>query len=415
MGIAAPPPPRSAPSGCRDSRAINYDAAAGPGDRSFLNMFQKNTLQGCIYVGDDGDPSKAPAPLRHRKGHQCILPTAVSMQEAELARLLQTHAYWTTSQREYLDRVKSKIVGRQTSLPSMSAFGNNFYDKRAIGAWDAYRRCSMLEPLVADVLQKGVSGDFLEAGVFRGGTSVFMAAMLLAAGQLGNGQHAAGATAQRRRMWIADAFGAGMPPDDYMDRLFERKNMSRQSVDEQRISWAGKFKDPMLSSAVVAASVACHLNITCSQAGRVSLENLRMPSITESFASKQRFHDLAMKEDDSVRRSLEEAGVHLIEGYFNETLPGSVGQLALLRLDADSFAPTYEVLERLYPRLSAGGYVVFDDWKILQSQQAILQFRREQNITTPIFASLRSWPPPLQTIDCMAFWRKEAPMTSDSR
>jgi hypothetical protein len=242
-----------------------------------------------------------------------------------------------------------------------------------------------------------------------------MAAMLLAAGQLGNGQHAAGATAQRRRMWIADAFGAGMPPDDYMDRLFERKNMSRQSVDEQRISWAGKFKDPMLSSAVVAASVACHLNITCSQAGRVSLENLRMPSITESFASKQRFHDLAMKEDDSVRRSLEEAGVHLIEGYFNETLPGSVGQLALLRLDADSFAPTYEVLERLYPRLSAGGYVVFDDWKILQSQQAILQFRREQNITTPIFASLRSWPPPLQTIDCMAFWRKEAPMTSDSR
>jgi hypothetical protein len=337
------------------------------------------------------------------------------MQEAELARLLQTHAYWTTSQREYLDRVKSKIVGRQTSLPSMSAFGNNFYDKRAIGAWDAYRRCSMLEPLVADVLQKGVSGDFLEAGVFRGGTSVFMAAMLLAAGQLGNGQHAAGATAQRRRMWIADAFGAGMPPDDYMDRLFERKNMSRQSVDEQRISWAGKFKDPMLSSAVVAASVACHLNITCSQAGRVSLENLRMPSITESFASKQRFHDLAIKEDDCVRRSLEEAGVHLIEGYFNETLPGSVGQLALLRLDADSFAPTYEVLERLYPRLSAGGYVVFDDWKILQSQQAILQFRREQNITTPIFASLRSWPPPLQTIDCMAFWRKEAPMTSDSR
>lgn len=413
MDIAAPPPPRSAPSGCRDSRAINYDAAAGPGDRSFLKMFiAKNTQelsQRCIYVGDDGDPSKAPAPLRHRKGHQCILPTAVSMQEAELARLLQTHAYWTTSQREYLDRVKSKIVGRQTRLPPMSATGNNYYDLRAIGAWDAFRRCSMLEPLVADVLHKGVSGDFLEAGVFRGGTSVFMAAMLLAADQLGNGQHAAGAIAQRRRMWIADAFGAGMPLDDYTDRFFVRKNMSRQSVDEQRISWAGKFKDPMLSSAVVAASVACHLNITCSQAGRASLE-LRMPSIhvTESFANKQRFHDLAMQENDRVRRSLEEAGVHLIEGYFNETLPGIVGQLALLRLDADGFAPTYEVLERLYPRLSAGGYVVFDDWKILQSQQAILQFRREQNITTPIFASLRSWPPPLQTIDCMAFWRKEA-------
>ena len=34
---------------------------------------------------------------------------------------------------------------------------------------------------------------------------------------------------------------------------------------------------------------------------------------------------------------------------------------AAQRIDADGFAPTYEVLERLYPRLSSGGYVVFDD------------------------------------------------------
>jgi hypothetical protein len=365
------------------------------------------------FGGGDARVRSAPTPFRHRLGRQCIVPTPNSTQYAELTRLLQAHTYWTPEQLEFLDGVKTKVAGRQTR-PPLGAFGNNHYDHAAIGAWDSYRRSSMLEPLAADVLKSGIPGDFLEAGVFRGGTSVFLAAMLRAAGELGNRRRAADRHLQRR-MWLADAFGVGMPQDDYADRLLVRKNLSRESVDEQKISWSGKFKDSLLSSAVVAGSVACHLNITCTNPG-LTVGALLVPHLHSLHShtrpraedrQTRKYVESAMAKREPVRRSLEEAGIHLIEGYFNETLPGPVHRLAMLRVDADGFAPTYEVLERLYPRLSVGGYVVFDDWKIIQSQQAILHYRQEHNITAPIFASLRSWPKPMQTIDCMAFWRKD--------
>ena len=250
---------------------------------------------------------------------------------------------------------------------------------------------------MADVLQNRVAGDFLEAGVFRGGTSVYFASMLRAAGQLGNGA---------RRVWMADAFGQGMPKRDYTDRLLQRKALTRSTVDEQNQDWSDTFKDPLLSSAVVARCVACFLNVTQLPCDQFSGDR-RMVTFSDSAMQKQALYKLALEGSSSVIDSLQLAGVQILEGYFNETLPGPVRQLALLRVDADGFAPTYEVLERLYPLLSIGGYVVFDDWKIIQSQQAILQYRREQGITTPLFASLREWPKPMQTIDCMAFWKKE--------
>ena len=49
------------------------------------------------------------------------------------------------------------------------------------------RGVEALEPLAADVLQKQVPGDFVEAGVFTGGVSIFMTAMLCAHGVLGDG------------------------------------------------------------------------------------------------------------------------------------------------------------------------------------------------------------------------------------
>ena len=109
----------------------------------------------------------------------------------------------------------------------------------------------------------------------------------------------------------------------------------------------------------------------------------------------------------TARRLLKREGVVMVPGYFNESLPGGIGQLALLRVDVDGFAGTYEALERLYPRLSVGGYVVHDDWKIRQSQQAVLHYRMVKNITSPLFAAQPTWPVPMKTQDCMVFWRKD--------
>ena len=97
-------------------------------------------------------------------------------------------------------------------------------------------------------------------------------------------------------------------------------------------------------------------------------------------------------------------------------LPGPVQQLALLRADSDVFASIHQTLTALYPRLSVGGYVVFDDWKLSQAREAILAFRKTNNITSPILDTQRhrrapsteGSARPFGTLDPMAFWLKSA-------
>ena len=72
------------------------------------------------------------------------------------------------------------------------------------------------------------------------------------------------------------------------------------------------------------------------------------------------------------------------------------------------YASIYETLDALYPKLSVGGYVVFDDWKFLQARAAITTYRATHNISSPIWSSDMSLAPPFKSIDRMAFWRKGA-------
>ena len=59
------------------------------------------------------------------------------------------------------------------------------------------------------------------------------------------------------------------------------------------------------------------------------------------------------------------ADLHYHVGWFQETLPhaaGDVGEIAILRLDADWHASTLVCLEHLFPRVVAGGFIVIDDY-----------------------------------------------------
>src|SRR5688500_16358004 len=76
-------------------------------------------------------------------------------------------------------------------------------------------RLRNLRRLVGQVLEDGTPGDFLEAGVWRGGASIFMRALLKVHG------------VSDRRIWVVDSF-AGLPPPndaefpaDRGDRLHE--------------------------------------------------------------------------------------------------------------------------------------------------------------------------------------------------
>lgn len=63
------------------------------------------------------------------------------------------------------------------------------------------QRLTSLQDCVETVLEEDVPGDLVECGVWRGGASILMRAVLAAHGD------------QARRVWLADSF-AGVPPPD---------------------------------------------------------------------------------------------------------------------------------------------------------------------------------------------------------
>jgi len=99
-----------------------------------------------------------------------------------------------------------------------------------------------------------------------------------------------------------------------------------------------------------------------------------------------------------ARYDLLDDNVQFLKGFFCDTLPGPVGPLAILRVDADLYTSTTDVLQALYSRLSPGGFAIFDDYQNLPDcRRAIDEFRANHHITEPI-----------QMIDRRAaYWQKQ--------
>lgn len=77
--------------------------------------------------------------------------------------------------------------------------------------------------------------------------------------------------------------------------------------------------------------------------------------------------------------------VVFVKGFFSDTLPVlDAGPFALMRLDGDMYESTIVALENLYPKLSPGGFVIIDDYKIPACAQAVTDFRNKNAITAPI-------------------------------
>jgi O-methyltransferase len=173
------------------------------------------------------------------------------------------------------------------------------------------RQLDSLHACIADVIKNNISGDFLEAGVWRGGVTIFMRGALKAYGDA------------VRRIWVADSF-SGLPRPDPRVESFD---------------W---------NTGDMAVSL------------------------------------------DQVKRNFERYGllderVRFLPGFFEDTLPGSVGALSILRLDADLYQSTKVALEALYPKLSVGGYAIFDDYQNLSDcRRAVDEYREGHGILDEI-------------------------------
>jgi len=180
------------------------------------------------------------------------------------------------------------------------------------------KRLDNVHDLVSRVIQDQIPGDLIETGVWRGGATILMRAILKS--------H----SIRDRRVFVADSF-CGIPP----------VNPEKYPADE--------------------VHAGCH-----------EFEILRNNSLEQV---QQNFARLGLLDDQVV----------FLKGWFKDTLPQiSTERLALMRLDGDIYESTWDALTNLYPKLSAGGYVIIDDMCWQGCVKAVEDYRSKYGITAPI-------------------------------
>lgn len=189
------------------------------------------------------------------------------------------------------------------------------------------KRLDNLHGCVLTVLRDGVPGDFIETGVWRGGSVILMRAILKAHG------------VTDRTVFAADSF-EGLPKPDV--RSYPADKSDRRFGDHLDPSrwW------------------------TCKEFA-VSLEQVRA---------------------NVARYGLLDDQVCFLKGWFKDTLPQApIERLAVVRLDGDLYESTMTAIEALYPKLQPGGFLIVDDYGTLSAcKQAIEDYRASFGITEPI-------------------------------
>ena len=180
------------------------------------------------------------------------------------------------------------------------------------------KRLENIQECVTGAIERGVPGDFIETGVWRGGACIFMRALLKAYGETG------------RTVWVADSF-EGVPkpdPDKYpADAAEERK--------------AEFYKFDQLA---------------------VSEEQVR-----ENFARYGLLDAQVRFLKGWFRDTL-------------PTIPATQ-RFAVIRLDGDLYESTWDALTGLYPKLSPGGYCLIDDYGgIPACRNAVEDYRSREGV-----------------------------------
>lgn len=180
-----------------------------------------------------------------------------------------------------------------------------------------YKRLSNVQYCVEEALRNGIRGDLMETGVWRGGTVIFMRAILKAW------------DCNDRMVWAADSF-EGLPKPD-AEKYAADKDDIFYTFDELRVT---------------------------------------QEMVEENFKK----YGLL---DDQVR---------FLKGWFRDTLPDApVQQLAVLRLDGDMYESTMDALTHLYPKLTPGGYLIIDDWGVVEGcRLAVEDYRKKHQLTEAI-------------------------------
>ena len=201
-----------------------------------------------------------------------------------------------------------------------------FSDKEFSLVYEAVSRYTMTSPQRLYALYKAVEyiaanrieGDFVECGVWRGGSAMAIALMLK---RLGIGD---------RKIYLYDTFEGMSSPTEKDKDIFGNKASSLLEVEE-------------LSA---------------------SLENVWCYASLEDVSSNIGNTGYPMQ------------NVFLLKGKVEDTIPATIpGKIALLRLDTDWYESTAHELLHLYPLLASKGVLIIDDYGHWQgARQAVDEY-----------------------------------------
>jgi Macrocin-O-methyltransferase (TylF) len=233
----------------------------------------------------------------------------------------------------YLDLLKASLTDtlfsiepnadEETELRYVHGFIRHYIKGNAVSMMPRVR-FENLQSCIVDVLERNIPGDLIETGVWRGGGTIFMRAVLKAYG------------VTDRTVWVADSF-EGLPAPD-----------------------AEKFPiEAAAHNGRVMEKVYNHF--------AVSLEDVQ---------GNFRAYGLL---DDQTR---------FLKGWFKDSLPTApITTLSIMRLDGDYYESTWDGLVNLYDNLSIGGYAIIDDYgedTWTYCRKAVDEFRRQRGIEEPM-------------------------------
>lgn len=173
----------------------------------------------------------------------------------------------------------------------------------------------------SEVIELGLEGDFLEAGVWKGGCSALMAKLCEIEGA-------------NRKTWSLDSFEGMSEP-----------NLEFDLLEGESKAWA------------------------CLQES-VQLRNFNLEDFHHTC-----FDIMQVKEEY----------LNIVPGWVNDTIyetARQIDKIAVLRVDIDYYEPTKLILEHLYDKVVPGGYIICDDygaWK--GARKAIDDFRQARNLS----------------------------------
>lgn len=172
-----------------------------------------------------------------------------------------------------------------------------------------------------------IPGEYIEIGCWRGGCAGLMA---LGAKHYGDG---------RRLIRVFDSFEglpqsiAGKDFDGHLETMFE--------LDESN--------------------------------SRGKLESIKQLVAAETDVRELLFDAIGYPQDC----------VAIHKGWFQDTIPaaaGSIGEIAILRLDGDLYDSYVVALEHLFPKVVKGGFVIIDDWVLGGCRKAVVEYFEGQGL-----------------------------------